>query len=133
MFLRLAAATAFVISLSAGAIAQTASDGDQDSGKTSIPAAWTGPIAEAFYTDGSGAALRSEAEAKSNFAALTPELQAQVKTDCLAMVTPMNPAASTDTTTTSSTDTGDAGAGAAGATAAQAATASQVCMWVGQN
>lgn len=130
MFLRFAAAIAFVISLSAGAMAQ-ATDGDQDSGKTSVPPAWVGPIAEAFYTDGSGAALRPEAEAKSNFAALTPEMQAQVKSDCMAMAKPMDPAASTDTMA-AGTETGNAGATAEPAPVAQAATASQVCMWVGQ-
>ena len=125
MFLKLAAATALAMSLSAGAMAQTTSDGDQDSGKTAVPGTWVGPIADAFYTDASGAALRPEAEAKSNFTALSPELQAQVKSDCSTM----NSAAGTDSTTTTSTGTAAAGDGMA----SQAATANQVCMWVGQN
>lgn len=129
MFYKLALASAFVLSLSAGAMAQTGSDGDQESGQTSVPSGWIGPIGEAFYTDGSGAALRPEAEAKANFAALSPELQAQVKSDCTTMSGSMDSTASTGTTAPKATE--NAGAGASGAMEAQGDTARQVCSWVG--
>lgn len=128
MYLKLAAVAALSMALCAGAMAQTSADGDQDSGKASIPSAWVGPIGEAFYTDGTGLALRPEAEAKANFAALSPDLQAQVKSDCMAMAEPMDKTGSTATGADA-----NAGSGATDATAAQAGTASQICMWVGQN
>ena len=102
MFLKTLAASAMVLAFSVGAHAQTQSDSDQSSGQTSVPAKWIGPIAEAFYTDGTGIALRPEAEAKANFVALSPELQAQVKSDCTAMGNPTDPA-----TTSSTTDVGN--------------------------
>jgi hypothetical protein len=127
MFLRLVAAAALMMSLCAGAKAQT-SDGDQDSGKTAIPSTWKGPIAEAFYKDATGVALRPEAEAKANFNALSPELQAQVKSDCATMMS----ATGTDAMATTSTDAGTSAAAGGDADAAQAGTADQVCIWVGQ-
>jgi len=118
-------ATAFALMLSSGAYAQTQEGGDQSSGATSIPSGWVGPIAEAFYTDGTGMALKPEAEAKANFAALTPEQQAMVKSDCMAMSEPVDSGA-----TTGSTDAGTSAAAKGNADEAQGATAKQICMWV---
>lgn len=124
MFLKSLAVSAMVVAFSSAAFAQTESGGDQMSGQTSIPAQWIGPIAEAFYTDGTGMALRPEAEAKANYSALTPELQAQVTNDCTTMDGMKDPS------TTAATGTGTSANAAGDAETSQMATASQICNWV---
>jgi hypothetical protein len=113
------------------AVAQSATGegmNDSDSGMTAIPGVWSGPIGEAFYTDGSGAALRSEEEAMANFKNLPPEEQAKVQSDCQGLT-----AGTLDTGTTGSTDSGTTATDGANASDAQIATMKQVCDWVSTN
>jgi hypothetical protein len=77
---------------------------------------WTGPIADAFFTDATKATLRSQEEIKSKWSALSAEQKAQVKQDCNAMKTASaatggtattgSGAATTDTTASADTATG---------------------------
>jgi hypothetical protein len=66
---------------------------------------WSGPIADAFFTDDSKATLKSEDEIKSSWSSLSTEQQAQVKQDCatVSSSTASAPGAGTSTDTTAST------------------------------
>ncbi len=65
---------------------------------------WTGPIADALFTDQSKTSLRSEEEIRTNWAQLSAEQQNQVKEDCNTVQTA---AAGTGTTTGTTTPSGD--------------------------
>lgn len=65
---------------------------------------WTGPIADALFTDQSKMTLRSEQEIRTNWANLSAEQQNQIKEDCNTVETA---AAGTGTTTGTTTPSGD--------------------------
>ncbi|MCG5480074.1 hypothetical protein [Sinorhizobium alkalisoli] len=65
---------------------------------------WTGPIADALFTDQSKTSLRSEAEIRSNWSQLSAEQQSQVKEDCNTV---QSASADTSTTTGTTTPSGD--------------------------
>ncbi|ASY65489.1 Large exoproteins involved in heme utilization or adhesion (plasmid) [Sinorhizobium sojae CCBAU 05684] len=66
---------------------------------------WTGPIADALFTDPSKTSLRSEEEIRTNWAQLSAEQQNQVKEDCNTVQTAAAGTGTTTGTTTPSDDT----------------------------
>jgi hypothetical protein len=68
---------------------------------------WSGPIADAFFTDASKTTLKSQDEIKSSWSSLSTEQQAQVKQDCatVSSSTAAAPGTGTSTDTTASTTT----------------------------
>lgn len=74
----------------------------------SATADWTGPIADALFTDQSKATLRSEQEIRSNWANLSAEQQNQIKEDCNTVQTAAaGTGTTTGTTTGATTPSGD--------------------------
>ena len=89
MFTKILAITALTLSLTGAALAQTQTDGSATSGASpgeaiedQMPAGWTGPIADTFYTDSTAGTLRTEDEIRTGWATLSAEQQTQVKADC---------------------------------------------------
>lgn len=78
------AAIALTFALSGAAAAQTGSMGVSGTGSDqgSLPAGWDGALADAFFTDPGAGTLRPGNEVRDNWATLTPEQQAEVRSYC---------------------------------------------------
>jgi hypothetical protein len=136
MMYKLIAASMLTLALGASAIAQsstTGTTGGTSGATTATPGAtdtmmmteadkaltndWSGPIADAFFTDESKTTLKPQAEIQSSWASLSAEQQAQVKQDCatVSSSTAAAPGAGTSADTTASTTPDTTGPAKAGA------------------
>lgn len=88
MFAKILGIAAVSAVLATGALAQTSTTPDAGTAANNAEAekamleAWKGPIGLAFFTDDTMGTMKSEADMKAGWTALTPEQQAQVKADC---------------------------------------------------
>lgn len=89
-----------------------------------FPKSWEGPIGDAFYSDTSVFTLRGQQEIAANWAKLTAEQQASVKSECQVVT---QSESGTDNMKTSSTTQTDGGSNFATAPSTM-----ELCGWVGQ-
>jgi predicted Fe-S protein YdhL (DUF1289 family) len=76
--------TAFLFLLSCAAFAQGGSMGVSGTGSDtgSLPAGWDGALADAFFSDPGAGTLRTEREIRANWANLTVQQRAEVRSYC---------------------------------------------------
>jgi hypothetical protein len=116
-------ALALSFALGTAAFAQTASpqgSAMQDE-QGAFPKTWDGPIGDAFYSDRTNFTLRTADEIAANWAKLTPEQQAQAKSECDVVT---QSASGTDNMQTSSTTTDG------GSNFATAPSTTELCSWM---
>lgn len=108
MFSKILGIAAVSAVLATSALAQTSTTPDQGTAANNAEAEkammekWKGPIGMAFFTDDTMGTMKSEADMKTGWASLTPEQQAQMKTDCVGQAT-----SQTQTAPDASTTSGD--------------------------
>jgi hypothetical protein len=117
MINKFAAATAVAFFVSTGAMAASTS-----ATATGVPSDWPASLKDAFFSDSSGTKLRSQAEIRTKWAALSSAQKTQVKTDCQKMAS--NTGTSTETTASTTKKTTTSGS----STAATAAGGDQMAM-----
>lgn len=137
MTCRIIAALALTLGLGTAAFAQSSTTGADTSaagaatGSVTLPKAWEGDIASAFFTDPAAGTLKSDEEIKSAWANLSSDQQAQVKTDCQShMASAGTGSDSMKTGSTSTTTTGGAATSSgttAGATDPMTASLDKLC------
>lgn len=101
----------------------------------SMPPEWKGPIEEVFFADSAAGTLRTQDEINTRWSTLTPEQQAQVKTDCQQTAQvhgsgPQTGASGTDGGGNADPNT-TASTNATGSEEQIAASMNQLCGWVG--
>ena len=83
MLSRILAAGALVMGLSVGALAQTDSSTESPGAAATSPMpGWDQSVADAFFADPTMGTLRPQDEIRQNWVSLSPEQQAQVRSDC---------------------------------------------------
>lgn len=107
MTYKLLAAAVLSLGMGTAAIAQTDASSDDDTTNITLPTGWNGDIAAAFFVDESTGELRSEDEAKANFAALSADQQAVVTEHCTTMASTDAMASDDNMTTSSTSETSD--------------------------
>lgn len=123
--IKLFAVTAFSVGMVTGAMAQapdpatpTTPTAPPSASSTAMPSGWSGAISEAFFTDETGATLRTDDEITERWSSLAGEQQDQVRADCETISSSdMGTGSSgavmgTDTGTAASTPSTDAGTSA---------------------
>lgn len=106
----MAMASAAIAQDTSGTASGTAATGtmmQMTEAEKSATADWTGPIADALFTDQSKTTLRSEQEIRANWANLSAEQQNQIKEDCNTVQTAAAGTGTTGTTTGTTTPSGD--------------------------